>query len=502
MLSETLIKYCSLFFHKIDKVNIRIFLESSPQYPNLLSVVQTLQYANIDVQAGQCDWDYLRNLKSPFLLHVKIKSSETLIISKWDAKCNCLKVLNPKNNKWEIKSKEDIGAIWAGVVIYTNADIVNSGYSKDTIVSFSVGIILVSIATIVCTQSDMSLICSLPIAFGLIVSICTYWQKNISKINFIEKICHKSSVTDCDAVENSSYSSWRGLSMSDMALSFFSSQLICVMLSVVLEISNALYTIYFIAAIVSVPITFYSVYSQIRIKKICPLCLMILASVLIETLLFIYMPKQPARLGLLVIWGIINILILCLLYFYSYIYLNRQKHLETEIQLLKLKRKNEVILLESSHVNLNLTPMWLGKEQSPINITTIISPSCKHCRKVVLELLSLIDKGIEFRWNIILGKIMEADSEKIEIWIKKYIADKNRFLYDLHLWSNGKIQNLFYSPNFVPQNEEVSNMHRIFDEQMTSLNIIGFPQIVLNDRILSTIYTAKDLEYIITDLSH
>ena len=97
---------------------------------------------------------------------------------------------------------------------------------------------------------------------------------------------------------------------------------------------------------------------------------------------------------------------------------------------------------------------------------------------------------------------MEADSEKIEIWIKKYIADKNRFLYDLHLWSNGKIQNLFYSPNFVPQNEEVSNMHRIFDEQMTSLNIIGFPQIVLNDRILSTIYTAKDLEYIITDLSH
>ena len=37
---------------------------------------------------------------------------------------------------------------------------------------------------------------------------------------------------------------------------------------------------------------------------------------------------------------------------------------------------------------------------------------------------------------------------------------------------------------------------------MTSLNIIGFPQIVLNDRLLSTIYTTKDLEYIITDLSH
>ncbi len=500
ILSETLIKYCSLFFHKIDKVNIRLFLESSPQYPNLLSVVQTLQYANIDVQAGQCDWDYLRNLKSPFLLHVKIKSSETLIISKWNAKCNCLKVLNLKNNKWEIKSKEDIGAIWAGVVIYTNADIVNSGYSKDTIVSFVLGIILVSIATIVCTQSDMSLICSLPIAIGLIVSICTYWQKNISKINFIEKICHKSSMTDCDAIENSSYSSWRGLSMSDMALSFFSSQLICVMLSVVLEISNALYTIYFITAIVSVPITFYSVYSQIRIKKICPLCLLILASVLIETLLYIYMPKQPVRLGLIVIWGIINTLMLCLLYFHSYIYLNRQKHLETEIQLLKLKRKNEVILLESSHVNLNLTPMWLGKEQSSINITTIISPSCKHCRKMVLELLSLIDKGVEFRWNIILGRIMETDSKKIEIWANKYIADKNRFIYDLHLWSNEKIQNLSCSSNFVSKNDKVAYICQTFENQIASLNIIGFPQIILNDRLLSSVYNAKDIEFIITDL--
>lgn len=502
MLSETLIKYCSLFFHEIDKVNIRIFLESSPQYPNLLSVVQTLQYANLNVQAGQCDWNYLRNLKSPFLLHVKIKSSETLLISKWDAKCNCFKVLNPKNNKWEIKSKEDLEYIWKGVVIYTNTDIKNNGYSKDNIVLLSLAIILASIAGMVHTQSDMSFIGVLPVAVGLIVSIGTYWQKNISKIDFIEQICRKSSVTDCEAVENSSYSSWKGLSMDEMALSFFGSQLICVVLSVVLRMSDALYTLYFIAAIVSVPITFYSVYGQIRVRKICPLCLMILASVLIETLWFIYMPKQAVRLELLVIWGIINILMLCLLHFYSYIYLNRQEHVETKIQLLKLKRQKEVMLLESSHVTPILTPMWLGKEQSPIVVTTIISPGCKHCRNVVLELLSLIDKGIQFRWNLILGKIMEADSKKIEIWVDKYMADKNRFLYDLRLWSNEKIQNMSCSSNFAPQNEGVINMCRIFDKQIATLKVTGFPQIALNDRLLSRIYTAKDLEFVITDLSH
>ena len=58
VLSQTIIKYSRLFVQGINENDVRIFLESSPQYPNLLSVVQTLQYANLHVQVGQCDWDY------------------------------------------------------------------------------------------------------------------------------------------------------------------------------------------------------------------------------------------------------------------------------------------------------------------------------------------------------------------------------------------------------------------------------------------------------------
>ena len=46
VLSQTIIKYSRLFVQGINENDVRIFLESSPQYPNLLSVVQTLQYAN------------------------------------------------------------------------------------------------------------------------------------------------------------------------------------------------------------------------------------------------------------------------------------------------------------------------------------------------------------------------------------------------------------------------------------------------------------------------
>lgn len=53
MLSVTLIKYCSLFVRRIDRDDLRIFLESSPQYPSLLSVLQTLRYAGLQANAGK-----------------------------------------------------------------------------------------------------------------------------------------------------------------------------------------------------------------------------------------------------------------------------------------------------------------------------------------------------------------------------------------------------------------------------------------------------------------
>ncbi len=42
VLSQTIIKYSRLFVQGINENDVRIFLESSPQYPSLLSVVQTL----------------------------------------------------------------------------------------------------------------------------------------------------------------------------------------------------------------------------------------------------------------------------------------------------------------------------------------------------------------------------------------------------------------------------------------------------------------------------
>lgn len=66
-LSQTIVNYCRLFVRGINENDVRIFLESSPQYPNLLSVVQTFQYANLHIKGGKCDWDYLNKDRISFL---------------------------------------------------------------------------------------------------------------------------------------------------------------------------------------------------------------------------------------------------------------------------------------------------------------------------------------------------------------------------------------------------------------------------------------------------
>lgn len=121
MLSQVLIKYCNLFIDNVNREDIRIFLESSPQYPNLLSVLQTLQYAGISASAGKCDWDYLHNLKSPFILHLKIDTKEISAISRWNAKTEQVEVFNPIRHQWETKSRKSLESVWDGIVIYTDA---------------------------------------------------------------------------------------------------------------------------------------------------------------------------------------------------------------------------------------------------------------------------------------------------------------------------------------------------------------------------------------------
>ncbi len=498
MLSQTLIKYSSLFLKGVDNNGLRIFLESSPIYPTLLSVIQTLQYVGLDCNAGQCDWEYLEKIGSPFLLHLKHDKQEILIIAKWDNTSHSLKTYNLKNKRWVIKDRADVERFWNGVVIYTNDRQTreSNGWQFGIFILIIFGISL--LAAISLHHDKMAAIYYIPMILGFVISCCLYMKSDMPLGGMIDRLCNISTATDCERVDKSSYSSVVGFKMNCLALAFFLSQLAASTITVLMEISGNLSSLYSISAAAILPMIGYSVYGQFKVGKICPLCILVAACVAAEAAMFIGMSRYSINIKVCVLWsGIFLITALTLRLISDYRSKNNE-HAVEEMALLRLKRREEIISLESTPIKAIESPIWFGDENSPIRVTTVISPGCNHCRKVVAEFIPLLKTGLRFRWDIVLGATSKKDSQVIDRWIQEYLSDKNGFFRELSVWGGGKIPNL-PSSDLNTGNTEISEIKKSFNILILGMNISGFPRIILNDRLLSSIYTSSDLEYIITD---
>lgn len=499
MLSQTLITYIRSFKPNIDKSDIRMFLESSPQYPNLLSVIQTLQYAGLSAQAGQCDWDYLKNISVPFLLHLKYRNQENLVIAKWYSKLNALKCYNPKGNRWNVKGERELRNYWDGIVIYTNNKTTNIYKIGQKSIISSVMLAIIMFAMVCFCTLKNNVIYYAPILLGCVISGCLYFKSEMSG-KLIDRLCHISKVTDCERVENSSYSSLFGFNMCCLAFSFFASQFIILGIAYIMGIVDVLNSLYFISTVVLFPVMAYSVYGQFKIKYICPLCIFVLLCVTTEG--FIYICRYhllPQNLNIIIIFGGIFLIASSSLQYIHNIKQNESVYLRNYIDLLKLKRKDTILQPESTPINTTQTPISFGEKDSVSVVTTLISPNCSHCREIVFEFLKLQKKGINFRWNIILGQTTPGDSEMIDNWILLYYTDKDQFFDDLYRWSNGTIVSMPISRSInAIDKDRISEIKHSFEREIADLNITGFPQIILNERLLSSIYTAKDIEFLIS----
>ncbi len=499
MLTQTLITYTSLFLRKFDKTALRIFLETSPQYPNLVSVIHTLHYMGISASAGQCDWSYLRNLKSPFLLHMKMRGKDALIIAKYDEDSEGVKVYSPKTKKWETKTEKDILNVWDGIVIFTEAIPLKNKVTNSPIGAAIAGVGIGVLIAVVLILSKVSITDIMPLIIGLIVSGISYLRNYIAPISAIEKLCHISEATDCRKVEESAYSSIFGVKLSALAFAFFLSQLVCVGVSGFIQIPHMVYNLYFISTVMVVPAGIYSAYSQIKVTKACPLCIVIVLCMATEAILFLLSDSMPIQAGALLLWACTALIITGYLHLIRIVSASRRDELASRLQANRLKRKKSVMHSESIGVNKPLSPLWLGNEKAPVEITTIISPGCNHCRKVVGKFLALVEKGYSFRWNIILGRRSKEDEDLIGNWIQRYLSDKDSFKEYLSSWSVGK--NPKSSGVRIKESEEdrVSEINRIFNQGISEMKITGFPRIIRNDRLLSPIYTKDDLEFLIMD---
>lgn len=496
MLIETLLKYSSFFLYKVDKDKLRIMLESSPYYPSLLSILHTLRSVGLDIHVGQCDMEYLKTINTPVLLHLIIDKNEYVVLSKWQKNKKRILCYSPEKHKWESHETDYIGQVWDGVTMYCeNKTIPKWNININIIGCIITSIIVLSIIILIGTK--MSFV-ALPIIIGMLISISLYNEDLFSQIYILDRVCHISSTSDCNKVSSSVYSRIAGFKLSEMSLSYFTAQMIMLYLVYIFNQVEIFGSLYFISLLVILPISIYSGYCQYKIKSYCPLCITSLICILCEAIIFISTQGDSLSLDIMISFCIIFIAILCILRFISFLRSKSSDYISNKIGLLTLKRKNTIFMLESHESGNINSPIYLGIEDSNVIVTTIISPSCKHCKKIAKELIPLLNTNIQFRWNIIWGSVNMSDEKRICSWIALFMQNKGLFIKELSKWSNGKDSILNMELDNI-NDDQVLHIKEYFNDCISKMEIIKFPQTSINNRLLSSIYTPQDYQYLILD---
>lgn len=478
MLEQTVINYINLY-KKVKDRDLRIFLKSSPYYPSLYSVMTTLQYFGLNVKVGKCDINKLKSLSNPTLLHLIIKGTQTLVITKGYDDVSCL-VYSPSNSKWVKKTFKEVMKVWDGIIIYTQD---KQESSRKTVITP----IIIAFTFVLASFSPMLL----PVIIGELLSVIAYKYSNDRYDKPQAGICNLSKITNCKSVAKSKYGTILGIRLIDLSVSFFSAQL---SIGVLFHNNEAVASIYLISCFLLIPVTLYSILSQVQIGRICPLCLLILGCLFWQSSIEYYL-EDIQNLALISYSCIAFLVFLVFLNMENRIRFERFKNEDLSIKNLTLKRKECVLRSVTQEISFNL------RNQKGTDLVLFLSPSCRHCKESLKVLLpQLLDNMIN-TIHIVPCKVHIEDDTLIKNWGVTYNKDdKQGFARLLIDWCFGKdFDNEFSKWKDLIEEKVYLALNEDYNNFAKTNGINGVPRIAINNYLLPAIYDIKDVSYVIED---
>lgn len=395
----------------------------------------------------------------------------------------------------------EIVKLWDGVVIYSEQK-ARSYYNTSYYVKLTMSMIVPITPSVITAfyYGYKTGLLFLLIVLGLVLSIYSIIKDYGYKNHLLNQLCHISSYIDCQKVSESKYGKIFGFKMAELAISFFSSQFIVGL--IMLPYDNCPFTILESAMLIALPILIYSVTIQFMLKRICVFCIGIMLILLIQAVwglsderIYIHYSTLLAIFSLTAAGAFINKK--------ARDYFNEKlKQRQNRYELLKLKRKKYVLSNECVDFKTKdeMSIFWKKSETSTDIITSIISPSCPNCKKLAKDILELFDKQIVFfHWKIILGETHEADKELNKIWITCYVDNPQSFFYHFRKWcySDSKFD---FQKKLSQEKQMKANEYLFhFNKKIKEYNLSGLPRLVINNRLLSSIYNGSDILFLLLD---
>lgn len=364
----------------VSNVDLRLQLQSHPDFPNVKAITDTLDYFGIENLAATVPKEYFDKLPNFFLaLLTKEHDVGYALVTKREKKL----ILDFENNRREIMSRELFDAKWSGTIIAVEK--IRASRNQIKVEQFSLPIILaLLLASLIYTGFDLlTFSLTLLSCAGLFVSYLIIKEELGLHSQTVASVCNAFRATTClAAIKSDSSKLSNYFSLADASLIFFMALSI---LNIIIKLDH---TTYLILLFASLPFLLYTLYLQgFVLKQWCVLCLAATLLIVAQLILILALASEGIALNvtLLLKSGFTFFLIFAA-------WINVKPLIKSHLQLplaqqdfLKFKRNNKVFnnLLRQKEIELDSEVekklISYGADHASTVITFITNPFCGYC---------------------------------------------------------------------------------------------------------------------------
>jgi uncharacterized membrane protein len=477
---------------------IKLLLNSHPEFPSLKSITDTLDTLNVENLVANLPINSIDKLPNEFI--AVLKNGELCLVVKSIKK---VKLTTQSLIKVE-KTISEFQNDWTGAILAVERS--NSKVPKNSILKY---LGLFFLLFILFYNSNFEIfITPLLSLVGLILSILIL-RKGLGLSDSVsQEICSKGKSVNCDSVIN-----YKGgfilskISFGDLSFIFFSS------ITIVSFFIGFDYLFYLVFLLLCIPVIFYSIFLQSsKIKQWCNLCLLVSSVILLMNTELIFNDYNLAFNSLFWKQSLSVFAIILIVWIYLKPYIHKYIELiEMELNNLKLKRNFKLfntLLTQKKKIETSSTKkMSLGSSNPKTIVDIVISPTCSFCEKAFNVFREILDNNThreKIQVNFIFNTKLESKDD-IGRHISAQILNLNQASgatesYDaMKFWFKTKN----YSKWKEKYNSIDSNNTDILIENTKWCeinNISHTPQVILNGYLYPSEFDLEDIEYQIANL--
>lgn len=414
----------------IDKTEFEYQIQSHPDYPSLLSIADTLSFFNIDNGALRVDISEIDLLPYRFiaLLSERNNNPQLTFIDNKNGKYYCT------NDKKTIKkTRLELEKLWKDTVLLVEKPEYEATPTKKNDRSNFLPVLCLGLLSFTLLQLDSTLQSKLFLLFpviGFLFSIAALKDLFGAKSELINNFCNITSSTSCNTIVNSGkWKIFEIVSFSDLSITFFTTQFIGLILFLFIVNGTEFFSLQQILLFCSVPVLVVSIYFQKFVeRKWCPICLAIIAVVLLELVYLILFIKPDFNFSLNSIMhlGFLFSSILMIWFGLKKLLIKQKELKEFQIKANRFIRnytnfKNTLLTKEKTE--LPFTPIIFGNPESKTHITMITNPFCGHC-EATHEILDKIleKKGQDLQIKIIIKTDLSNESDENKLFFQNLMG--------------------------------------------------------------------------------